>query len=300
MTNAADTAYCYEMSITSGARPGKAVAALRELGFSELESALYVTLAREGPQTAYSVARSIGQSPSNVYRLIESLTRKGALCADGGPSKIVRAVPIEDLIAQMRGAFERQTDVLQSEVRAVASEAPDPGTYRLERSEHVFARCRRMLAQAGEIVLVDAFPAALRAVESDLERALKRRVRTLVKAYAATDLKATKIILTPTSRFILRKWPGQWLNLVVDGREALIAYFDADLSSVHQAVWTGSLYVAWTYHSALAAELSLTAFHQALARAPRGLARDLLASVRAELFGKTRATADLVNGIFPP
>ncbi len=202
MTNAADTAYYYDMSITSGARPGKAVAALRELGFSESESALYVTLARNGPQTAYSVARSIGQSPSNVYRLIESLTRKGALFADGGPSKIVRAVPIEDFIAQMRGAFERQTDVLQSEVRALASEAPDPGTYRLERAEHVLARCRRMLAQASEIVLVDAFPTALRAIESDLERALKRRVRTLVKAYAATDLKATKIVLTPTSRFI--------------------------------------------------------------------------------------------------
>ncbi len=78
---------------------------------------------------------------------------------------------------------------------------------------------------------------------------------------------------------------GQWLNLVVDGREALIAYFDAELSGVHQAVWTGSTF-AWTYHSALAAESSLTAFHQALARAPRSLARDLLASVRADSLEK--------------
>jgi len=48
----------------------------------------------------------------------------------------------------------------------------------------------------------------------------------------------------------------------VDGRELLIAFLAHDDSAVHQAVWSGSPYLAWTYHSALSAELILNVMEE--------------------------------------
>src|SRR5262249_6082834 len=69
------------------------------------------------------------------------------------------------------------------------------------------------------------------------------------------------VIVNPRGEYILKRWPGQWLNIVVDGSEHLQSFLTSDGRGLHQAVWSGSAYLAWLYHSGLAAEME----HAALA-----------------------------------
>lgn len=65
------------------------------------------------------------------------------------------------------------------------------------------------------------------------------------------------VVVHPNGAAVLRHWPGQWLNLVVDGRQHVLALLTPDCDGVRQAVWSGSPYLSWVYHCAVAAEVTL-------------------------------------------
>ena len=41
--------------------------------------------------------------------------------------------------------------------------------------------------------------------------------------YRPVEMSGVEVILEPRSQEILQQWPGQWLNLVIDGTEHLLA-----------------------------------------------------------------------------
>ena len=50
--------------------------ALRELGFTELESRIYIFLLEESPATGYRIAQAIEKPVANTYKAIELLYYK--------------------------------------------------------------------------------------------------------------------------------------------------------------------------------------------------------------------------------
>lgn len=59
---------------------------------------------------------------------------------------------------------------------------------------------------------------------------------------------------------VASRWPGLGLLLVADGCEQLIAQLSKDMTRVLNAVWTDSVFLSCTFHSALAADIRLAAF----------------------------------------
>jgi len=57
---------------------------------------------------------------------------------------------------------------------------------------------------------------------------------------------------------VLQRWAGDWMNLVADGQELLISVLERSGKGLHQAVWTKSPYLVWSFHSALCAEILLS------------------------------------------
>ena len=53
---------------------------------------------------------------------------------------------------------------------------------------------------------------------------------------------------------ILAYRASQQLNMVVDGQEALLALLNADLTQVHQAIWSQSLYLSSMVHAGMMRE----------------------------------------------
>jgi hypothetical protein len=96
-----------------------------------------------------------------------------------------------------------------------------------------------------------------------LEATADRGIKVAIKAYAAATMEGAEVIVHAQGSAILKRWTGQWLNLVADGREHLLAYFGSD-GRVLQAVWSGSPYLSWVYHSAVCAELVLSAIQRHL------------------------------------
>jgi sugar-specific transcriptional regulator TrmB len=257
-----------------------AIAALVELGFTALEAEVYTWLLGEASAaaTGYRIAQGIGKPVANTYKAIESLHKKGAVLVEEEENRLCRAVPAEELLRALERSFGgRRADAARA-LAGLAQPAGDDRVYTLRTPQQVLERARTMLRGASEIVLLDAFPRALDALARDLGKTVARGPRVAIKAYNSIEIDGADVFVQPGGEQVLTRWGGEWLNIVVDGAEHMLAFLSADLTTVHQAVWSQSPYLSWVYHSALGSELAMAGVQELAADAPHGHALRKLAA----------------------
>ncbi len=235
-----------------------AAAALRNLGFNQLEAEVYVFLLSNPPMTAYRIARHIAKPTANVYKAAEVLARKGAIVLEEGENRVCRAVPV----GQFRKRAERDyRAALQSAADALDHLEPpasDERVYRVESATQVFELAREMIgARAKKVVVVDAFPSALDRIVDCVRAAARRGVNVFVEAYRPVEIPKASVVRASVSLTAVEHWRSEQLNVVIDGREHLIALLSRDLDTVYQAVWSNSLYLSCIQHAGRLCEHTL-------------------------------------------
>ena len=73
----------------------------------------------------------------------------------------------------------------------------------------------------------------------------KPAANVYAKAYEPLSIREAEVFVHPEGRAVVGRWPGQWLNVAVDGREHLLALLTRDGRGVQQAVWSASTYLSW-------------------------------------------------------
>lgn len=233
----------------------KAIELLQGLGLNRLEAEVYTFLLEQpAPVTAYRAGTMLARPTANVYKAIEALARKGAVVIDGGATRLCRPTPPAEFLGQIEKGMIERTRQAADVLSRLDEAAPDEGIYRIQAAPLVLERCRAMVARAEKTAVVDAFPAALDAVLPVIRDAASRGVEVYVQTYTACSIDGAHVVLSHESEEILAHWKCEQLNVVVDGQEVLLALLHNDLSGVHQAVWTGSLYLACAMHVGLIRE----------------------------------------------
>jgi sugar-specific transcriptional regulator TrmB len=243
--------------------------ALVSLGFNALEASVYAFLLRESPVTGYRVAQALGKPVANTYKAIESLANKGAVIVndgvDDGSNRLCRPVSPKELLGQMERDFHARQSRAAEALARVHRETCDDGVYQLKSVEQVMERSRAMLDRCTRIALLDVFPGALVGLRCDIERTAARGIDVALKVYKPAEIAGVQMAVHPYGQRTLKRWPGQWLNLVIDGSEHLLAYLTADGEDVHQAVWSRSPFLSWVYHGAIWSEIVLGQLNNILA-----------------------------------
>jgi sugar-specific transcriptional regulator TrmB len=233
------------------------IQALLSFGFTELEAEVYIYLLKDSPATGYRIAQAIVKPVANTYKALESLHNKGAILVDEGANRLCRAVPAEELLTRLERDFRRNRQRAVKALSALSSRRADDRVYQLRSREQVLERGRQMLVRAEQLAALDLFPSPLEELRSTLESTAARGVRVVLRAYHPVSVAGVEVFVDPHGASVLKRWPGQWANLVVDGQELLLAFLTSDHTGVHQALWSGSAYLAWLYYSSLRSELSL-------------------------------------------
>ena len=233
-----------------------AVEPIALLGFTELEATIYAWLVQHSPATGYKVARAVGKPIANTYKAIEALQRKGAVLVDETGNRMCRALPPSDLLEQAERDFARR----HREARAalgrleIPKAAPDAGVYALTTSEQVYERCRKMLAKAKAVALLDLYPRPLAELRGAIQSCARRGVNVAAQVYEAASIPGVETVMHGQVETVLQKWDGHWINCVIDGAELLIAFLARD-GEINQAIWSRSPFLCTVFGSALGAEL---------------------------------------------
>lgn len=259
-----------------GAHEVGPAAAVAALGFTALESELYVALLRESPATGYRVAQLVGKPVANTYKGLATLVAKGAAYVDEGGTRAYRATPPEELLARLERDFRERRANASAALEPIGRLDEDIRVYSLGSRDQTLAKAREMLADAKEIVLIAAFPNVLAELSESLRDVAIRGVDVVVKAHAAFEVAGCHVICAAESDLVSASWPGEELHLVVDGTRMLAALLTSD--GVRQAIWSASPFLAVTHHSGLATDMCMTELVAGLGRRDRR--RDLDEIVR--------------------
>jgi HTH-type transcriptional regulator, sugar sensing transcriptional regulator len=229
---------------------------LNALGFTSLETDLYVALVATPSMTGYRLAQTLGKPFANVYKALESLQAKGAVIVDNSGSKFYRAVPPPELLRAVERRFEDQLQNAERFLSTITAAKTDERTYELLTRDQVIERARTMLRNCKEVALLDLFPEPVELLKEEMMVAANRGVLVAVMVYSTVSIPKIEVVLNPEGELVRKRWPGQWLNLVVDAKEHLLSFLSADSKGVMQAVWSASPYLSWIYHSALTGEMT--------------------------------------------
>jgi sugar-specific transcriptional regulator TrmB len=232
------------------------------LGFTTLEAQVYTLLLRDSPATGYGVAKALGKPVPNVYKALETLESKGAVVVDDGEVRQCRAVPVSEFLARLARGFATRKREAEDALSSIPGPSDDTRIYQLRAPDQVFERSRRMLRGAQQIAFLDTFPDPLRELRPEILQAVERGVKVRIKAYAPIEIPGAVIVLEPDRDSVLARWPGQWLNLIVDGSELLTALLTLGGRRVVQAIWSASPYLSWIETSGVACELGYTALKE--------------------------------------
>ena len=240
---------------------------LLPLGFTDLEAAAYVFLLQSGPATGYRVSQGIAKPIANTYKALATLQGKGAARLEEAGSRF-RAVPPRELLDRIQHDFggrrKRAADALASLARPETRD--DELVYRLATPAQVYERCSAILRKAKRLVLVDAFPLPLAELRDEIAACAKRGVCVAVQAYEPAEIARAEVALNFQAEAVRRRWKAQWVNLVADSAEYVVALLSADAGAVRHATWSTNAFLAHTFLSGLAAEIFASELHAAVAR----------------------------------
>lgn len=236
----------------------QSLAALTALGFTEMEAAVYTHLLGSPPVTAYAIAKAIGKPVANTYKTVASLQDKGAILVDETANRLCSAVPADELLRGLAESFERRRKAAADALARVPVSGAADGIYTLTTGAQVHERAMRMIGEAVDVVLIDAFPVVLKRLTPALEGAAARGVTVVVQSYEPAKVAGAEVVIPLFRERVRARWPGQWLSLVADGAEYLSGYLAADGEVVHRALWTANPFIAWPQHSYVVQALRVT------------------------------------------
>ncbi len=242
----------------------KAAAALVGLGFTQLEAHIYAFLLAEPHSSGYRIAQAINKPVANTYKALHSLQGKGAVVMQEGSKRTVAAVPLSELLAAVSRRFQERKELAKRLLSKPSRLNSDSGLYEIRSTDQVFERCTRMLRQSTDVALVTAFPFALERLGRELEKTAERGVTVAATTYQDERIPGVFCIQESKSREVVSRWPGEWLNVVVDGSEYLLSLLGRD-NTILYAVWSRNPYLAWVYHSAVSAAFASTALIKKIA-----------------------------------
>ena len=249
---------------------------LNQLGFTELETDLYIALLTQGEKTGYAAAKQINKAVANVYKALESLTQKGAVIQSHQDKKIYCAVPWRQLLDSEQRKFSQTIEALAEQLDALPEPDENEQVYQLSNLDQVLSETLGFINSAQHLILADIEPDALMYFAGALQQAAARGVEVRLKVYEQVSLAGVMLTLRQNGAEVYAKTSTIRFKLSADGRHFVTALLHSNKKDLIQAFKSSSALMNMNIFSGLAYELILTELKQALSQSDLQLAQQIL------------------------
>lgn len=232
---------------------------LKELGLSELEANIYHWLLENQRSTGYKIAGQIAKPVANTYKALKSLQNKGAVISDGSTgTTYFETIPIEEFLNKIESEFNRKKEKIIKEVEKLETRQDNTGIYEIKSIELVFEKAASMIKSAQNTLLIDGFPAPMKKIKQYLTEERASDVLIYVKNYSGDDIANVHQLKASFDDLPISELNGQWLIVLKDTNESLLAFFNKDGSELIHAVWTQDPFISFILFNGSAYEFNFT------------------------------------------
>jgi sugar-specific transcriptional regulator TrmB len=198
------------------------VTELMELGISEYEAKVYLSLLRDSPSTAYEIGKTSGVPTSKVYEVLKKLVDKDVVSIVGN-EKTKKYIPLEpdDLLNMHRRMIEKTITSLESRLSNAREEKENISIWSIAEYDYLILKARRMIEGAGKTVLLSIWKEELQQLEDVAEEAFKKKVQIAVLHFGPTRFRTGMVYQHPVEDTLYHEKGGRGIVLVVDSKEVL-------------------------------------------------------------------------------
>lgn len=198
------------------------VPALVALGFSLNESRAYAALLLESPATGYEVGVRAQIPRSAVYGVLRRLVKAGAARSIAGAPERFAPAPADDLLVMLRKRFDASTENLEDAIRRIDVTPKAPDAFSVHGYQRILEEAERILRGAQTRVIVSGWPREIEQLASELKRASKRKVYSVVFSHAELPPLPGEVFSYGLDERSLEEFWKHRLTVVVDDTRSLI------------------------------------------------------------------------------
>jgi sugar-specific transcriptional regulator TrmB len=222
---------------------------LQTLGFTQLESEIYLHLLKNGICTGYSIGKGINKPVANVYKALDSLGQKGGVVSASSKNKKFGAVDWRTLLENHKKRFDNTLEQLSEQLESIVQPDIDEQIYQVNNCDQVIETAIKMINEAQSMVLADIEPEALPLLSSALVEAAERGVEVRVRLYQDETLPGVTTVLRRHGSPIHEKADDVAFSASCDGSQFIIAMLSKDKRRVIQAFQSQSVLMSMTMHT---------------------------------------------------
>lgn len=232
---------------------------LRKMGLSELEANVYVWLLENHRSTGYKIAMQLGKPVANTYKALKSLEKKGAVVCDNSSNKIYfDTIPVEEFLNKIEKEFLKQREKIITEVKKLDVQQDPTGIYELQSLELVYEKAKSMINAAENTLLIDCFPAPMKNIKKYFTKKRTNEVSIYVKNYSGDDIDHVNQIKATNAGLPYDVLDGQWMVVLKDTSESLIALFNKDGTELDHCLWIKDPFISFVLFNGSAHEFNFT------------------------------------------
>ena len=201
----------------------KELSGLLDLGFTEYEAKVYLSLLRTSPASAYEIGKASGVPTSKIYEVLKKLAAKEIITVmdDGKTKRYVPADP-DEFLDRCRSRTVKVIEELRASLAAARGERELSQIWNIRDYEYLIDKARRMIEGAQAAVLLSVWKEELALLEDVVTEALAREVRVVIVHFGPPEHALGRIYLHPIEDTLYQEKGGRGITIVADGKEVLM------------------------------------------------------------------------------
>jgi len=232
---------------------------MRELGLSELEATIYIWLLENRRSTGYKISGKIGKPVANTYKALKSLQNKGAVIRDETTgTSYFDTIPVEEFLNKIENEFSRKKERIIDEVKQLDVIQEKTGIFELDSIELMYEKAASIIKSAETSLLIDGHPAPMNMLKDCILAKRNADIPILLKNYDELEFEGIKQLHNPNTEMHLGGLQAQWIVVIKDATEALLAFFDHSGEELKHCIWIRDPYISLILFNGSSLEFNLT------------------------------------------
>ncbi len=190
----------------------KIIEKMQEIGFSKMESMVYITLLKYPDQNGYQLSKILKLTKSTVYNCLENLYKKGAVYLISGESSSYKAKEPDILFDTLKDKYIKNTSEIKEELRKISTYTENTQYFNLAGYSKCMQQIKEIIAAAKKEICMN-IGMDISTIKEDIKNAAERGVRVIIYSFRKIELESENIEKYENIKFGRKE--GNSVNIIV-------------------------------------------------------------------------------------
>lgn len=200
----------------------KLISSLEGLGFSELETKIYLSLLDFGKMSPYQIAKKVDISRSSIYNALEHMVNKGMVEVVPEDTVMYLAQEPDVLIGRLEGDYRRNIDIATVGLKEYMETKYEEKYALINDKNTIIEKAKKIIRNAKQEIFMNT-DIDLYELQDELKSAIENNVRVIIFSFVKQEINCEGVEIFTHGRERTKDNTNTRLMIVADDDMALIA-----------------------------------------------------------------------------